>query len=65
MLQLLTEQEVADILRVSVHKLRRDRNVGGGVPFIKLGGAVRYSQETIEQWLKGKIYDNTSQFGNA
>lgn len=61
MLQLLTESEVAKILRVSVHKLRRDRWKGGGIPFVKLEGAVRYSQTVLEEWVKTRTVTNTSQ----
>lgn len=59
--QLLTEQEVADILKVSVHKLRRDRCKGGGVPFVKFAGAVRYSQAALEVWIRERTVAHTSE----
>ena len=58
--QLLTEQEVAGILKVSVHKLRRDRCIGGGVPFVKFAGAVRYSPAALEIWIRERTVANTS-----
>lgn len=61
MLQLLTEKEVAEILKVSVHKLRRDRWKGGGIPFVKLEGAVRYNLKAVEEWIVERTVTNTSQ----
>lgn len=60
-MKLMTEQEVAGMLKISVHKLRRDRNIGGGLPFIKLGGAVRYSMAALEDWLASRTFSSTSQ----
>lgn len=60
MTQLLTEHDVAKILKVSVHKLRRDRCKGGGIPFVKLSGAVRYSHDAVEGWIQERTVKNTS-----
>lgn len=47
---LLTEQELADRLRLSrssVWKLR-----GQGLPFMRVGGGIRYLWSEVEMWLK-------------
>lgn len=64
---LLSETETAKILGVSVHKLRRDRWAGGGLPFIKLseGGAVRYREEDIEAKIESSVRRSTSDHGQA
>ena len=51
MLNLLTEQEVAKQLRVSLAALRRWRLEGRGPRFIKVSALVRYRSEELEQWL--------------
>jgi len=48
---LLNEHQVAEILGVSVASLRRWRLLRRGPKFLKLNSAVRYSQESITQWL--------------
>lgn len=52
----LTPQEVADILKVSVHKLRVDRLLGRGIPFYRLGNdkhsAVRYKYADVIEYLE-------------
>ena len=51
MSKLLTEDEVARQLRVSVASLRRWRLERRGPQFIKVGSLVRYRPEEIEAWL--------------
>jgi len=48
---LLTEQEVAKKLCVSLAALRRWRLEGRGPKFIKVSSLVRYRPEELEQWL--------------
>jgi hypothetical protein len=50
---LLTEKEAAELLSMSTHFLRRDRITphGVGVPFIRIGGAVRYQRGALEIWI--------------
>ena len=43
----LDEFQTAKLRGCSVHKLRRDRCAGGGVPFIRVGGLVRYQLATV------------------
>jgi excisionase family DNA binding protein len=51
MFALLTEEEVAKQLRVSIASLRRWRLEQRGPRFIKVGSLVRYRPEEIESWL--------------
>jgi excisionase family DNA binding protein len=51
MFPLLTEEEVAKQLHVSVASLRRWRLERRGPQFIKVGSLVRYRPEEIEAWL--------------
>jgi hypothetical protein len=64
---LLNEKETADLLRMSVHWLRRKRWEGGGIPFIRLGegskGAVRYRLEDIESYVAARVRRSTSDTG--
>ena len=49
---LLTEEEVARQLHVSIASLRRWRLERRGPQFIKVGSLVRYRPEEIESWLE-------------
>ena len=51
MFTLLTEEEVARQLHVSVASLRRCRLECRGPQFIKVGSLVRYRPDEIEVWL--------------
>jgi Helix-turn-helix domain len=51
MFALLTEEDVARQLRVSVASLRRWRLERRGPQFIKVGSLVRYRPDEIEVWL--------------
>ena len=51
MLNLLTEEDVAKQLRVSLAALRRWRLEGRGPRFIKVSALVRYRPEELEDWL--------------
>jgi hypothetical protein len=52
--KLMTETETAIMVGMSVHWLRRKRWEGGGIPFIKMtqGGAVRYSEEIVTEYIQ-------------
>lgn len=50
--ELLTEKDVARILRMSVYKLQRDRSRGAGIPYLILGRrSVRYSKSAVWAWI--------------
>jgi hypothetical protein len=51
MLNLLTEQQLAERLHVSLAALRRWRLEGRGPRFIKVSALVRYRPEEVEDWL--------------
>ena len=61
---LLTEQEVAHMINLSVHWLRRKRWSGGGIPYLKMsdgpGGAVRYRLEDVVAYNNSRIKRSTS-----
>ena len=48
---LLTERDVADILRKSLSYVQHLRSDGGGPPYLKIGASVRYRREDIDSWL--------------
>jgi hypothetical protein len=50
---LLNEVEAATLLSMSKHFLRRDRisDRSAGIPFIRIGAAVRYRRVDLEAWI--------------
>lgn len=69
MSELLNEKEVAKLIGLTVHWLRRKRWSGGGIPFIKIAngsaGAVRYRREDVERFIESKVRKSTSDQGTA
>lgn len=62
MLKLLTTEEAANFLGVSMAFLERDRWAGARVPFIKVGSrAVRYRREDLETYIQSRVRKSTSQ----
>lgn len=59
---LLKEREVAALINMSVHWLRRKRSEGGGIPYEKLGerGAVRYREEDVRAFIEERVQRSTS-----
>jgi len=50
--RLLTTKEVAEWLGVTGESIRKYRQLKDNpIPFIKLGGAVRFRREAVEAWL--------------
>ena len=49
---LLTEKEVAKLLKLSVKTIQRFRLYGGGPEYIKINKSVRYCPSAIEEYLK-------------
>jgi hypothetical protein len=62
---LMKESEVALMIGLSVHWLRRMRWSGGGIPFIKLNerGSVRYRREDVEEFVADRVRKSTSDKG--
>lgn len=46
-----TERQVAEKLNIPVGTLRNHRCIGRGLPYVKIGGCVRYRQEDVEAYL--------------
>ena len=61
--QLLTEHEVAKILRVSVATIRRRRLLNHPPTWIKIGASVRYTPESISAFLKSRPSGGEQQAG--
>jgi predicted DNA-binding transcriptional regulator AlpA len=49
---LLTEKEVAMILKISVKTARRYRSCKSGPPYVKLGTLVRYPYSKLQEWIQ-------------
>jgi hypothetical protein len=47
-------------LNLSVSWLAKRRLAGDGPPYVKLGGAVRYAEASLQQWTKGQQRTSTS-----
>lgn len=54
--KLLTEQEVAELMKCSLAKLQKDRHTRKGLPFVKHGSHVRYKVSDIEHYIKHNTY---------
>ena len=57
---LLTPKQAARHLNLSVSWLAKRRGDGDGPPYVKLGGAVRYADASLQQWMKGQQRTSTS-----
>jgi hypothetical protein len=63
--ELVTEQQAAGLLRVSVKCLQGWRSRGGGPPFVKLGRCVRYAVPALEAFVQDGVRCSTSDPGPA
>ena len=57
---MLTPKQAARHLNLSVSWLAKRRLAGDGPPYVKLGGAVRYAEASIQQWMKSQQRTSTS-----
>jgi predicted DNA-binding transcriptional regulator AlpA len=57
---LLTSKQAALRLNLSESWLAKRRVNGDGPPYVKLGGAVRYAEASLQQWMKGQQRTSTS-----
>ena len=57
---MLTPKQAARHLNLSVSWLAKRRLAGDGPPYIKLVGAVRYSEASLQQWMKSQQRTSTS-----
>jgi excisionase family DNA binding protein len=58
---LLTQDEVADQLKLSVRTVERLRVSSGGPKFLKIRNSVRYRPADVEQWLASRLRGSTSE----
>ena len=49
--ELLSEKEVAKIYKINVRTLQRERSLGTGMPYVKLGKRVRYKRSDVEKYI--------------
>ena len=54
-------REAAEYVRLAKPTLERFRISGAGPAFCKLGGAVRYRKEDLDQWLAARCVRSTSE----
>ena len=59
--RLLTPNEIAEFLRVSLSWLAKARMRGAGPPFVKVGRSVRYPEGALAQWMKSNLHLSTSE----
>lgn len=57
---LLTPKQAARYLNLSVSWLAKRRLAGDGPPYVKLGGAVRYAEASLQQWMRAQQRTSTS-----
>ncbi len=58
---LLTPKDAVKVLKVSISWLAKARMRGDGPPYIKPGGAIRYSEAALLQWVKSRQRLSTSE----
>ena len=56
----LTPKQAAKLLNLSTSWLAKQRLKGGGPPYVKLGGAVRYRLADLQSWMKACLRFSTS-----
>jgi predicted DNA-binding transcriptional regulator AlpA len=60
MTDLLNTRQAAERCSLSPRTLEKLRITGGGPPFIRLGGAVRYQPEDLDAWIASNRRRSTS-----
>ena len=58
-LRLLNEHQVAEVTSLSVGKLRNDRSLKQGIPFVRAGGSVRYKVEDVRTYVEANRVETT------
>lgn len=61
----MTEQEAAVFLGVVPKTLQAWRQQGRGPRFLKIGRAVRYDVDTLDEWLQSQERQSTSDSGDG
>lgn len=58
---LLTPEQYAARTGIALSTAAKHRTTGRGCPFVKLGGAVRYRVETVEQFLRNERHSTSDE----
>ena len=51
--KLLKEEDISEMYGISLGKLRNDRFLGKGFPYVKLSRSVRYDLKDVEAYIEG------------
>jgi hypothetical protein len=52
---LLTAKECADYRRCHVRTLERERELGNGCPYVRIGGRIYYRRSDIDQFIAAHV----------
>jgi len=58
---LLTAPETAQYLRCSLRTLDRERADGSGIPYVRIGGRIRYRRADIDAFVKAHLRGHASE----
>jgi hypothetical protein len=58
--KLYTEPEAAEILRQAPATLRNGRSKGTGPAFVKLGGSIRYTEQSLIDYIASRLRRTSS-----
>jgi excisionase family DNA binding protein len=58
---LLTQDEVAELCKLSVRTLERLRVTSGGPKYLKIRNSVRFRPADVEAWLASRLRGSTSE----
>jgi len=63
----LTENEVSEVTAFSLSKLRQDRFLKKGIPYLKIGRSVRYRPDDIRAYMEARriVTAGSREVGNA
>lgn len=61
----LTQEEAAELLRISPRTLERYRVAGSGPRFVKAGRRVLYRRGDLEAWTEANTFASTSEADRA
>lgn len=59
MTELLTPNEVAELLKVSIPTLSRWRGDAAGPPFVAMQGSIRYPRDKLQAWIDQRTLGGT------
>jgi len=57
----LDTKAAAQYIGLAAHTLEKMRSSGGGPKYMKLGRAVRYSPDLLDEWMEARIVSSTSE----